>query len=111
MGAWGKSPASSPQGKTGHKQVVQAGAAAVNTLAKQYDKPVRWRLQGNLEERLKTWYQPVTRSAFTFMQPAPHLGFAHLRNKYSLQHQRFRLHVYTQLLLTDIRTGCNHTCE
>ncbi|KAL3147271.1 hypothetical protein ABBQ32_002762 [Trebouxia sp. C0010 RCD-2024] len=63
MGAWGKTPASSPQGKTGHKTVVQAGAAAVNTLAKQYDKPVRWRLQGNLEERLKTWYQPVTREA------------------------------------------------
>lgn len=65
MGAWGKKPGSSPQEKTGHNTAVQAGAAAVNSLAKHYDKPVRWRLQGNLEQQLKAWYQPITRSALS----------------------------------------------
>ena len=66
MGAWGKSPTKSPQGKSGHSSGVKAGAAAVNSLAKQYDKPVRWRLQGNSEQRIETWYQPVSRFVVGF---------------------------------------------
>ena len=63
MGVWDKGFASSPQGKPSHQAgSPTAGAAAVNQLREQYDKPVRWRLQGRLEERIEAWYQPITRS-------------------------------------------------
>ena len=63
MVGWGGTSGSSTQSKSAHKaRPSTSGAAAINSLAKQYDKPVKWRLQGSLEQRIQAWYQPVVRS-------------------------------------------------
>lgn len=72
MAGWGRGATSSPQNKSGDKSGSgKAGAAAVNKLAKQYDKPVKWRLQGDPERRIEAWYRPITR--LNFSQSPVHL--------------------------------------
>ncbi len=64
MVSWGRASGDSPSSKTAKKSKPSPlGAAAINSLSKQYDKPVKWRLQGSLEQRIQAWYQPVARSA------------------------------------------------
>jgi len=64
MVSWGRASGDSPSSKAAKKTKSSSlGAAAINSLAKQYDKPVKWRLQGSLEQRIQAWYQPVARSA------------------------------------------------
>lgn len=61
MGAWGRSPTKTSEGKSDHKSGVMAATAALSSLAKQYDKRLLWRLEGNPEQRIKTLCQPVSR--------------------------------------------------
>lgn len=69
MVSWGRGSGDSPQSKIAKKtRSSTSGAAAINSLAKQYDKPVKWRLQGSLEQRIQAWYQPVVRSAVTSLR-------------------------------------------
>ncbi|KAL0050818.1 hypothetical protein WJX82_007739 [Trebouxia sp. C0006] len=64
MVSWGRASGDSPSSKTAKKSKPSPlGAAAINSLSKQYDKPVKWRLQGSLEQRIQAWYQPVARES------------------------------------------------
>lgn len=99
MGAWGKSPTKRPEGKSDEKSGLTAATAALSSLAKQYDKRLLWRLEGNLEQRIKTLCQPVFRfvpSLYLLFRVSPRLTKP--RNNTFQQHLLDSLHTHRQHL-------------